>query len=159
MLMMTACDKTPVVVPVQDAAKHDGARRLTLTGSKIALELGGRYERICSRYRTAGRGQTGCADHHFYVFPVVAADRKPKDPVTAWVTCANREKSLDACRKAAAKVSGDVSGRVAVRTGDEHKALRARSGWEKAVADALDTHKLTTPISAPVIYLPKEAKP
>ena len=149
--LLVACDHAAKDVAVDDAPNHDGVHQLELTGAKVLLDKGGAYDRPCKRRGARAKGQTGCIDHHFYVFPIVAEEGKRGGPVAAWATCWSGPEKLVDCRKQLADLQGTIGGSVAVRVGDEDKTLRTKSGWERAIEDAVRKHRLKLRPRAPVI--------
>lgn len=144
-----ACGETHARVDVKDAPARDRARALTLDGARIAFDLGGRYDRLCTSSGPPSKGQTGCVDHHFYVFAVVPDDGSRSTPIFAWVTCSGGEKSFDECKAVLERHTGEITGSVAIRVGGGNPP----SGWEKAIDDATATHHLEAAPHGPVLRL------
>lgn len=147
-----ACGPKHARVDVRDAPASRTALALTLDGARIALDTGGRYDRLCEGSRGApSRGASACIDHHFYVFPVVPTSATATEPVPAWVTCSRNETSFEACETFVRAHTGEIAGSVAVRLG----MTGTESGWEKAAKEAASRHGLAIAPSAPVIRLGK----
>lgn len=150
-LLTAACNRETAHVGVDDAPKSKGSK-VELTGGQILFDKGGKYERVCTSKAPTSKGQSGCVDHYFYAFPVVADGADDAKTISAWVTCKKAEK-LEACRDELQGRKGAIGGSVAVRVGDEKKALRTQSGWETAIADAVQKHGLVAVEGGPVIRL------
>ena len=151
-LLTAACNRETAHVGVDDAPETKGAK-LELTDGQILFDAGGAYDFVCPGSKTpSSKGQTGCVDHHFYAFPVVTVGATDTKSISAWVTCKKPEK-LEVCREELRARKGAIAGSVAVRVGDEKKALRTQSGWEKAIVDAVQKHGLVAVEGGPVIRL------
>ncbi len=146
---VAACGPKHARVDVRDAPANQTANALTLDGGRIALEAGGRYDRLCEGARGASSKGAGCIDHHFYVFPVVPTSAPATEPVPAWVTCSGNETSFEACASRVRAYTGEIAGSVAVRLG----TTGAESGWEKAAKEAASRHGLAVAPRAPVLRL------
>jgi hypothetical protein len=148
-----SCDEKHARVGIGELSSHDRARSLTIDGAMILLEQGGRYDRVCRGGEPRSKGASGCVDHHFYVFPVVPKGWASPQAVPAWVTCSAREGAYEECAAWVRAYEGDITGAVAVRVGDGAKVMRAVSGWEKAIDDAIKRHALSATPGGPVLRL------
>lgn len=150
------CKRTPTHVHVDAAHTTKGAGLLAIDGARLDLDRGGAYDKVCKTLGPMGKGQSGCVDHHFYVFPIVPAASADggTTTVTAWGSCQyNQITSLDACRARLAKEGLGLQGPVMIRVGDREAPLASENGWEQAIDDAKKKYGLETPRNSPVLTL------
>ena len=139
-------------VPVEEAATTPMLRQRTiqLTGGEVRADLSASWSRSCSPTgRMPGRGQTPCQPLFVGLAPVVPSGWRPKQPVTAWVTCSSAIKQADECEALLAAQTGTIEGRVL----SLYDSSTPTSGWEKAIANASTRHGLSSVEKAPVILI------